>query len=67
MDAENAPIKFYWSSDTHGLLYVQEGAAILTDLRGDIVKWRGVGLPADSDTTAAAMDSVRLALVSNDR
>ncbi len=62
MDAENAPIKFYWSSDTHGLLYVQEGAAILTDLRGDIVKWRGVGLPADSDTTVAAMIQVRLAL-----
>ncbi len=62
MDAENAPIKFYWSSDTHGLLYVQEGAAILTDLRGDIVKWRGVGLPVDSDTTVAAMIRVRLAL-----
>ena len=62
MDAENAPIKFYWSSDTNGLLYVQEGAAILTDLRGDIVKWRGVGLPVDSDTTVAAMIQVRLAL-----
>ena len=62
MDAENAPIKFYWSSDTHGLLYVQQGAAILTDLRGDIVKWRGVGLPVDSDTTAAGMIRVRLAL-----
>jgi len=62
MDAENAPIKFYWSSETHGLLYVQEGAAILTDLRGDIVKWRGEGLPADSDTTAAAMIRARLVL-----
>ncbi len=62
MDAENAPIKFYWSSETHGLLYWTDSAAILTDLRGDIVKWRGAGLPNDSDTTAAAMIQARLEL-----
>lgn len=66
MDTENAPIKFYWSSDTHGFLYVQDGAAILTDLRGDIIKWRGAGLPAESDTTAAAMIRARLLLAQMD-
>ncbi len=62
MDAENAPIKFYWSAETHGLLYLDKGRAVLTDIRGDILRWRGEGLPAETDTTAAAMIQARLSL-----
>ncbi len=62
MDAENAPIQFYLSSVTPGLLYTDGRRAIITDTQGNLVKWRGPGLPSASDTTAAALIQVRLLL-----
>ena len=62
MDAENEPIKYYLSSTTSGRLYSDGQRAIITDTKGDIAKWRGLGLPDEADTTAAALIRVRLAL-----
>jgi signal transduction histidine kinase len=62
MDAENAPIKYYLSSITPGRLYVDGRRVIITDIQGDIARWRGDGLPDEADTTAAALIQVRFAL-----
>ena len=67
MDAENAPIKFYWSSETHGLLYVQRGGG---DTDGPARRYYQVarrGIAAESDTTAAAMIRARLVLAPDAR
>ena len=62
MDVQNPPIPFYWSPETLGRLYREEGRVIVADTQGAIAAWQGTGLPASSDTSAAARAEVQRAL-----
>ena len=62
MDVQNPPIPFYWSPETLGRLYREEGRVIVADTQGAIAVWQGTGLPASSDTSAAARVEVQRAL-----
>ena len=62
MDVQNPPISFYWSPETLGRLYCEEGRVIIADTQGAIAAWQGTGLPASSDTSAAARAEVQRAL-----
>ncbi len=62
MDAQNPPISFYWSPETLGRLYWEEGRVIIADTQGAIAAWQGTDLPASSDTSAAARAQVQRAL-----
>ena len=62
MDLQNPPIPFYWSPETLGRLYCEEGRVIIADTQGAIAAWQGTGLPASSDTSAAALAEVQRAL-----
>ncbi len=62
MDSQNPPISFYLSPEAAGLLYTDGHRAVITDTQGEIVKWRGEGLPSSEDTTAAALIQVQLVL-----
>ena len=62
MDLQNPPIPFYWSPETLGRLYYEEGRVIIADTQGAIAAWQGTSLPASSDTSAAALAEVQRAL-----
>ena len=62
MDVQNPPIPFYWSPETLGRLYYEEGRVIIADTQGGIAAWQGTGLPASSDTSAVALAEVQRAL-----
>ena len=62
MDSQNSPISFHLSQEAAGLLYADMRFAVITDTQGEIVKWRGKGLPSSEDTTAAALIQVQLVL-----
>ena len=62
MDSQNPPIAFHLSKEVKGLLYTDDRRAVITDTQGEIVKWKGEGLPSSEDTTAAALIQVQLAL-----
>ena len=62
MDLQNPPIPFYWSPETLGRLYYEEGRVIIADTQGAIAAWQGTGLPASSDTSAVALAEVQRAL-----
>ena len=62
MDLQNPPIPFYWSPETLGVLYCEGGRVIIADTQGAVAVWQGTGLPASSDTSAAALAEVRRVL-----
>ena len=62
MDVQNPPIPFYWSPETLGRLYREEGRVIVADTQGAIAVWQGTGLPASSDTSATARVEVQRVL-----
>ena len=62
MDLQNPPIPFYWSPETLGRLYCEGGRVIIADTQGAVAAWQGTGLPASSDTSAAALAEVQRAL-----
>lgn len=62
MDRQNPPIPFYWSPETLGRLYREEGRVIIADTQGVVAVWQGTGLPASSDPSAAARAEVQRAL-----
>ncbi len=62
MDVQNPPISFYWSPETLGRLYCEDGRVVIADTQGAIAAWQGTGLPASSDTSAAALAEVQRAL-----
>ena len=62
MDVQNPPISFYWSPETLGRLYCEEGRVIIADTQGAIAAWQGTGLPASSDTSAVARAELQRAL-----
>ena len=62
MDLQNPPIPFYWSPETLGRLYCEGGRVIIADTQGAVAAWQGTGLPASSDTSAAALAKVQRAL-----
>ena len=62
MDLQNRPIPFYWSPETLGRLYYEEGRVIIADTQGAIAAWQGAGLPVSSDTSAVALAEVQRAL-----
>ncbi len=61
MDIQNPPIRFYWSPETLGQLYCEGGRVIIADTQEAIAAWQGTGLPASSDTSAAALAEVQRA------
>ena len=62
MDRQNPPIPFYWSPETLGRLYREEGRVIVADTQGAVAVWQGTGLPASRDSSAAARAEVQRAL-----
>ena len=62
MDRQNPPIPFYWSPETLGRLYREEGRVIVADTQGAVAVWQGTGLPASRDSSAAARAEVQRTL-----
>ena len=62
MDIQNPPISFYWSPETLGRLYWEDGRVVIADTQGAIAAWQGTSLPASSDTSATARAEVQRAL-----
>lgn len=62
MDAQNPPIRYDWTNEVWAYLRRQGKRVVVTDGEGEIVQWRGPGLPNPDDTTAAARQQVAAAL-----
>jgi len=62
MDIENEPIRYYLSSETQAQIYMDRNRVIITDNYGDIVRWTGTDLPAQTNQSTSALIQVRLAL-----
>ena len=63
MDGQHEPIPVEAFPDLLGLLYYEGANFIITNGSGDIAGWRGDDLPTANDTTTAALDRVREAVV----
>ena len=66
MDAQNMPIPYVISPTSEGLLHHDRESLVVTNSAGEIAGWRGPGLPAEGDTTAAAMQLLRAAIARMD-
>lgn len=62
MDAQNPPIPFYQFREVSAYLRRAGERVVITDGEGEVVQWRGPGLPTQGDTTAAARQQVTAAL-----
>ena len=66
MDAQKDPIPFELSLQSRGLLHYDSVNFVLSDSEDEIAGWRGRDLPAEGDTTAAAREKVRQAMLRMD-
>ncbi len=62
MDAQNPPIPFFQFKEAPAYLRRHNGRAVVIDGEGEVVQWRGAGLPAAGDTSSAARAQVLAAL-----
>ena len=59
MDAKNAPIPFEISATSFGQLLHDSSNMIVLDSNSQVVAWRGTDLPAEDDSSAAALGVVQ--------
>lgn len=62
MDAQNPPIPFFQFKEAPAYLRRHHGRAVVIDGEGEVIQWRGPGLPAAGDTSNGARAQVLAAL-----
>ena len=59
MDAQNVPIPFEISSNSFGSLFYDTRNLIVLDNDKQVVAWRGADLPAEGDSSLAALNAIQ--------
>ena len=66
MDAIHAPVPYVYAVQPYGRMHYDQDHFILTDNRGRVIGWQGWDLPAQGDTSAAAMERLQQIMVRMD-